>query len=127
MYVVPAKKRKPWKRQADRTRKLVTVTLSDEAREALERLSASTGEPKSVVVERLLIQAAKRSTVTRRLEIVADSDGKVMPTAATLERIERAYPDARGDEKFRLAHAATLVELVMNSYSALKKPRERRR
>lgn len=42
-------------RQSDRHRKMVTVTLSDEAREKLTRLAGS--GPKSAVIESLILAA----------------------------------------------------------------------
>ncbi len=52
-----AKKAKTWRAssQDTRTRKKVQVTLSDEARDKLTRLAKH--EPKSLVVERLIIAA----------------------------------------------------------------------
>jgi hypothetical protein len=52
-----SKKAKDWRAssQKSRTRKKVQVTLSDEAREKLERLAEV--ESKSEVVERLIIEA----------------------------------------------------------------------
>jgi hypothetical protein len=49
-----------WKnpRQADRKKKLVTITLSDAAREALEVMAA--GGSKSALVERLIVRAWER-------------------------------------------------------------------
>jgi predicted transcriptional regulator len=52
--------------QADRTRKLVSVTLSDEAREKLEALAAARNTHKSVVVETLIMEASLDDDATLR-------------------------------------------------------------
>ena len=44
-------------RQAQRRRKLVSLTLSDEARQKLEDLSEAAGENNSRIVERLILAA----------------------------------------------------------------------
>ena len=46
-------------KQEMRTRKMVSVTLSNEAREKLEALSKSRMKPKSEVVESLIMEAEK--------------------------------------------------------------------
>lgn len=46
--------------QADRTRKMVAITLSDEERSALAELAELHGESRSAVVGRLVMAAAKR-------------------------------------------------------------------
>ena len=45
---------------ADRTRKPITLTVSDGARAALKRLAAAHDESMSAVVERLVLAAAKK-------------------------------------------------------------------
>lgn len=52
------RKRPDWTspRQSDRVRKMVAITLSDEAREKLERLGERYGG-KSAAVERLIMEA----------------------------------------------------------------------
>lgn len=47
--------------QRERVRKMVAVTLSDEARERLERIAAARGETKSAVVETLIMEATIRA------------------------------------------------------------------
>lgn len=43
--------------QSDRVRKKIQFTLSDEARERLDKMSKARKEPKSQVVERLILDA----------------------------------------------------------------------
>lgn len=55
--------KKDWRsaKQADRTRKKVGLTLSDNAREALDSLAEQRGESKSEVIESLILGAFARS------------------------------------------------------------------
>lgn len=46
--------------QERRARKVVSVTLSDEARERLDELCAESSKPRSVVVEGLILNAPKK-------------------------------------------------------------------
>jgi predicted transcriptional regulator len=102
-----------WQRQADRVRKLVTVTLSDAARETLDELAERSGESRSALIERLIMEAASKRTNRPRTEVRATTTGQVLPTEQAIGRVRRMYPELRDTERFKVAQAITIAELII--------------
>jgi hypothetical protein len=47
-----------------------------------------------------------------RLQEILDGDGEIRPSPSAFERTENEHPDKSDAEKYRLAQAATLLELA---------------